>query len=417
VLALRAELGERVQISPSFLPDGRHFIFTAGTGGGLSMGVYLGSLDSPVATKLVDAPTNATYASRHLIYLLGTTLVAHPFDPETRTLSGQPVPIAEQVQANPATGTGTFSVSQNGLLVYQSGTTLGTQLVWFDRTGKRLGTVGEAGIVRDLQLAPDEAFASFTISASNLQNSNVWLFDLGRKLTKRFTFGENAYGAVWTPDGRSLIYATRHGNIRGLYRKAVSGLGTEELLLEDASEKIPVQVTSDGTSLLYEMPTGAASGELFVLPLSGQRTPRRLSDQAKSNSPARISPDRRWLAYVSDETTRREVYVTSFPDGIGKWQISSDGGDNPRWRADSRELFFTAVNKLMGVDVTTTAGGFDAGPVRALFDVRVPATQLGTRSSYAVAKDGDRFLFNTWDVSDTVTPITLVVNWPETLKK
>jgi Tol biopolymer transport system component len=417
VLQLRPGSGERVQIAPFFLPDGRHFIFTSGSGGGLSLGVFVGSLDSQEVTKLIDAPTNAVYASGHLIYLLGTSLVAQPFNPDTRVLSGQPEPIADQVLTNPATGTGAFSVSQNGTLVYQSGTVSGTQLVWFDRTGKRLDRVASPGIYRDVQLSPDEAWASVTVSGANAQSSNVWLFDLRRNLSRRFTFGDNAYGAVWTPDGKSLVYATRNGDRRGLYRKAMTGAGGDELLLEDTTEKIPIQVTTDAASLIYETPSGVASGQLYVLPLDGRRQPRRLLEQERSAIPARLSPDRRWLAYVSADTTRREVRVTSFPDGIGRWQISTDGGDNPRWRDDGKELFFTASNKVMAVDVTTRGGTFETGPVRPLFEVRVPAMQLGTRSSYAVTKDGSRFLFNTWDVTEDITPINLVVNWPETLKK
>jgi hypothetical protein len=201
-----------------------------------------------------------------------------------------------------------------------------------------------------------------------------------------------------------------------IYRKAVSGSEADELLLRDDSEKIPMQVSSDGKYLLYATPLGAAAGRLFVLPLSGEAKPWQFSTQVQDNAPAMISPDGRWLAYVSNETKRREIYVTTFPDGRGKWQVSTEGGDNPRWRADSRELFFTAANKLMSVEVAATADRFDAGPVRALFDVRVPATQLGTRSSYVPSKDGQRFLINAWDAGDTVTPIVLVVNWPELIK-
>jgi serine/threonine protein kinase/Tol biopolymer transport system component len=411
------ETGERL-IAPSFLPDGRHFLFTAGTGGGASTGVYVGSLDSTEVKRLIDAPTNAVYASGHLIFLLGTTLVAQPFDPDTRTLSGTPLPIAERVQSNPATGTGTFSVSENGILVYQTGTSSGTELVWFDRKGKRLGKIGEAAAYRDLQFAPDEKTVSVTISPPSSAKTDVWLLDPVRALSKRFTLdASGGYGAVWTPDGRHVIYASKRQEAADIYRKAVSGSEAGELLLRDDTEKIPMQVSTDGKYLLYSTPLGAAAGRLFVLPLSGEAKPWRFSEQVRNNTPAMISPDGRWLAYVSDETNRREIYVTTFPDGRGKWQISTEGGDNPRWRADSRELFFTGANKLFAVDVTATADRFDAGPVRALFDVRVPATQLGTRSSYVPTKDGQRFLFNAWDGGDTVTPIDLVVNWTELLKK
>lgn len=416
VLTPTPETGERL-IAPFFLPDGRHFLFTAGTGGGASIGVFVGSLDSKEVKRLIDAPTNAIYASGHLIFLLGTTLVAQPFDPATLVLSGTPLPIAERVQSNPSTGTGTFSASENGILVYQTGASSGTELVWFDRKGKRLGKIGEAGAYRDLQLAPDEKTVSVTISTPG-SKTDVWLLDPVRQLSKRFSLDANGgYGAVWTPDGRHLIYASRRQEAADIYQKAVSGSEAGRLLLRDDTEKIPMQVSADGKYLLYSTPLGAAAGRLFVLPLSGDAKPRTFSEQVRNNTPAMISPNGRWLAYVSDETNRREIYVTTFPDGRGKWQVSMDGGDNPRWRADSRELFFTAANKLMAVDVADTADRLEAGPPRALFDVRVPATQLGTRSSYAPTRDGQRFLFNAWDGGETVTPIDLVVNWPELLKK
>jgi eukaryotic-like serine/threonine-protein kinase len=418
VLQLRPEIGERVQIAPFFLPDGRHFLYTAGTGGALSAGVYVGSLDSRQATRVIEAPTNAMYASGHLVFLLGTTLVAQPFDPGTRTLSGAPVPIAEDVQINPATGTGAFSVSQNGVLVYQLGASAGTRLLWLDRSGKRIALVGESASYRDLQLTADEKWASATIASNAAGHTDVWLFDLGRKISKRFTFGESGgFAAVWSPDAGQIVYASRRQNTVDLFRKAASGTGAEELLLHSDTEKVPLQISADGNYLLYELPTGAAHGKLFVLPLHGDRKPFPFSTTAQSNVPAALSPDGRWLAYVSDETARREIYVTSFPSGAGKWQISNEGGENPRWRADGKELFFTGADKLWAVDVAAAGERFDSGLIRVLFDIRVPAAQLGTRANYAVSKDGQRFLFNTWDETEALAPVTVVVNWAQALKK
>jgi Tol biopolymer transport system component len=418
VTTIDASRGERAHIAPFFLPDSRHFLFTTGTGGMRSRGVSVGSLDGPATTPLLEGSTNAAYANGHMLFLRGSTLMAQPFDLERRALTGQPLPIAEDVQINPSTGTGAFSVSRNGVLAYQTGPSAGTQLVWLDRAGSRVGTLGESALYRDVQLSPDGRFASATIGSTTSADTAVWLFDLKRDLARRFTFGSgSAFAAVWSRDSQSLIYSARRGRIADLFRKSAAGTGPEETLLQDDREKTPLGISPDGRTLLYYVPTGAATGKIHVLNLTGDRKTAPVLNSPHSQIPAAISPDGKWLAYVSDETSRREVYVTSFPDGAGKWQVSTDGGDEPRWSATGTELFFNAVDKLMAVDVTTTAGAFDAGPAKALFDVRVPAPALGTRSNYGVSPDGRRFLFNTWDPRATLTPITLVVNWPQTVKK
>lgn len=417
VTTVDASRGERTHIAPFFLPDSRQFLFATGTAGMASRGVSIGSLDEPTTTPLLEGSTNAAYANGHLLFLRGSTLMAQPFDPERRTLTGQALPVAEDVQVNPSTGTGAFSVSENGVLVYQTGPAAGTQLIWFDRTGKRVGSLGESALYRDVQLSPDGRFASVTIGATTSADSAVWLIDLKRNLARRFTFGaENAFAAVWSRDSQWLVYSARRGRTADLFRKRVAGTGPEEILLQDDREKIPLGLSPDGT-LLYYVPTGAATGKLHVFNLTGDPKSTPLLNTPYSQIPASLSPDGKWLAYVSDETTRREVYVTSFPDATGRWQISTEGGEDPRWSATGKELFFVAPEKLMAVDVTTTKGAFDAGPATPLFEVRVPAPALGTRSSYGVSPDGQRFLFNTWDPRAALTPITLVVNWPQSVKK
>jgi Tol biopolymer transport system component len=277
--------------------------------------------------------------------------------------------------------------------------------------------VGSPAPYRDVALSPDGKWASITIAADTSVAGDVWLIDLARKLPRRFSFGRGGgFAAVWTPDGRRIAYSSRRESGVDLFQKGVSGTGPEELLLADATEKYPLGFSPDGRFLLYMTPTGAATGKLYVLPLSGARTPSPLSIAAGSQVPAAVSPDGKWIAYVSDESARREVYVSSFPGMVGKWQVSTEGGESPQWRADGKELFFTGLDKLMAVDVLSS-DRFDSGPVRPLFDVRTPAPALGTRSTYAVSPDGQRFLFNTWDSEIALTPLTLVVNWPASMKR
>jgi Tol biopolymer transport system component len=408
--------GERIHISPSFLPDGRHFVYSTSTVDALRGAAFVAGLDSLDRTQLFEGSTNVMYADGHLLFVRDGNLMAQRFDADARTLSGAPIPLAEGVQMNPATGTGAFSVSQNGVLVFQTGTFSGTQLVLYDRAGRVLSTPADARSYRDIQMSPDGRFACVTVSTSDM--SSVWIVDLGNGQGRPMTFSdEYALSAVWTPDGRSIVYAARRGGALDVYRRPASGNGAEELLLRNSSDKLPMGFTPDSTLLLYRVPRAAAAGELWLLPMVGDRTPRPFAKNNSSQVPAEVSPDGKWLAYVSDESTRREVYVTSFPAGIGKWLVSSNGGDNPRWRADGRELFYTSNNSLIAVNVTMDDARFETGPERALFSIYVPAAPLSTRTTYAASADGQRFLVNTWDPRAALTPITLVVNWTQTLAR
>jgi eukaryotic-like serine/threonine-protein kinase len=405
--------GERAHISPSFLPDGRHFLYTVSTLGLKDSGVFVGSLDSGQSTRVLDVPSNAQYSEGYLLFLRGSTLMAQPFDTAALKTTGDALQVAEGLQMNPTTGTGAFSVSRDGVLVYQTGSSAGTQLTMFSRAGDPLKPLGTPGDYRDVELSPDGRSASVTIVTAS--QPDVWVVDIERNLPRRVTFGEGgAEAAVWSPDGRHLVYAANRAGTKALYRKAATGGGTEELLLQDDSIKMPLGVSPDGQMLLYRIPLGAASGEIWVLPMAGERKPRRFLTGA---SAAEVSPDGKWLAYASTEDRGREVFVTSFPDNIGKWQVSTGGGENPRWRQDSRELYFSTTDKLRAVDITSSGTEIQTGAVRDLFSVRVPAASLATRSTYAVSGKGDTFLVNTWDPRTSLTPITLVVNWMQGLRK
>jgi Tol biopolymer transport system component/predicted Ser/Thr protein kinase len=410
--------GQQTHIAPHFLPDGRHFIYAVSAAGSRDPGVFVTSLDGAAPIKLLDFSTNAAYANGYLLYMREATLLAQPFDVRSLSLSGNAVPLAEGVQMNPSTGTGAFSVSDNGVLVYHTGNFGGTQLTWFDRSGKVLGTIGEPKGYRDVQLSPDGGTASMTITGPGAPG-DIWLFDTARKLLRKFTFNEVAASAVWTPDGREIVYSARRSvtpGPRDIYRKAVSGTAAAELLLQDDFDKLPLAVASDGT-VIYRIASSASAGELWLLPSTGERKPRSFEPGVRTFSAAALSPDGRWLAYAVLEARRRDVFVTAFPSRAGKWQVSTDSGDTPVWRKDGKELFFTSNNKLVAVDVTTTGTQFEAGVVRPLFATRMPAPGLGTRSTFAATPDGSRFVVNTWDANAASSPITLVVNWPEALKK
>ena len=419
VTEMTGGINEKIHILPSFLPDGRHFVYTSGTGGARAAGIFVGSLDDKKTTMLLPGASHAAYANGHLLYLRDTTLVAQPFDAGALRFSGEPIPIATDVQINTSTGTGAFSVSNSGVLVYQTGPSSGTRLLWLDRSGNVKESLGEGRWgYQDVRLSPNEKMVSVTLMDPRGQ-SDIWLFDLDRAgLPRRLTFDGASLDAVWSPDSARVVYASRRLKpTHDLFERAAAGTGAEAVVLSDDTDKYPLGFGPGGASLLYEIPTGAASGNAWLLPLSGPRTPRPIKVADDSEVPMEVSPDGRWVAYVGDASGSREVFVTSFPDGSGKWQISNGGGENPRWRRDGKELFYTAPDAFFAVDVDTTAAQFVSGAPRRQFYVRVPAPQLGTRSTYAATRDGQRFLFNMWDPAFATLPLTVVVNWPATIRR
>ena len=316
--------------------------------------MYLGSLDSDNATRLLDG-TGAQYANGYIVFLRGSTLMAQRFDPDRLALSGEAAPIAQDVQINTTTGTGAFSVSQNGVLVFQSGSSVGMRLTWMDRSGRVLGYLGDAASYADVQMSPDRKWVSATKTQVS-GRTEIWLIDVARKLPRRLTFdAAGGFDAVWAPPpAASLAYASRREKVSDLFQMSVDGRSEEQVLLRDATDKQPVGFSPDGKYLLYSVPTGAARGRLWLLPLA-DRKPREFLPGTPDQSTAEISPDGRWIAYVSiAEDASRRVYAASFPDGSGKREISPDGGETPHWRPDGKELFFTNAGKLMVVQTDTT---------------------------------------------------------------
>ncbi len=409
---------ETVHMRPFFLPDGQHFLYrpSTGPGGGPS---YVGSLDSAERKFLFNADsTNVVYSQGYLLFLREATLMAQPFDAQRLALTGDAFPIAENIRdSGTANSAGIFSLSENGVLVYQTGAAAaGNQLLWFDRAGKQTGTLGDPALYSDLELSPDEKRASFTMLDASRKGTDIWIYDLARGLRTRFTFGSgSAYTSIWSPDSSRILYnANRKGHL-DLYQKPSSGAGTEEAVLEDNLDKYPTSWSPDGRLILYRTGSGGAHTELFVLPLSGDRKPVPFLNSKFEENFGQFSPDGRWVAYRSNESGRSEVYVAPFPGPGGKWQISTTGGDRPRWRRDGGEIFYIAPdNILMAATVNGKGASFEVSSVKPLFATRVVP---GSRYQYAVAGSGQRFLINTAPEPTASAPITVVLNWTAGLKK
>ena len=415
VAATRFGAGEVMHWRPSFLPDGRHFIYRAAISGQRGP-FYVGSIDSTDSKLVLQADSsNAVYSKGHLLFMLGSTLMAQPFDLESLTTSGGPFPIADRVEMQAAVSVpnGLFSVSDSGLLAYRTGTaTAGGELVWFDRSGKRLSNVGEPGRYTDLELSPDGKRLAFAArDGSGSATSDIWIMDLERGVRSRFTSDPaDEGGARWTADGKLIAY---YVDKKGLFVKPSGSSTSERRLIDGAHGEYPDSWTPDQRALLYELNDAKTSWDIWVLPVSPQGPPHPLIQAPERQEFGRISPNGRWVAYRSTESGREEIFVVPYPESGDKVQVSSTGGKFPRWRRDGKELFYlNSNNKMMVVAVDGFGPTFKAGGEAALFDT-IP---LGANWPYDVTADGQRFLISTRAEQASSTPITVVVNWAAAVK-
>ncbi len=414
VTALDTSAGDVLHRNPFFLPDGRHFLYVAvaardgGTTGPRALSV--GSLEPGEAGRvLVERAGMAMYAQGHLLLVRENQLMAQPFDVERLALSGEARPVADQVALVGSSGSAAFTVSSAGVLAYQPSDS-GSQLVWFDRDGRQLGVLGDPAEYGDVELSPDGRRVIVSVLDSAQNTRDLWIFDIERGVRTRFTLdpGEDVSPA-WSPDGGSVLFASNRRGHFDLYRKAVDGVADEALVSADASEKYPTSWLRDGRSVLYWSFDADGAG-LSLLPIVGEHQPARILNGFANAG--RFAPDGRWLAYHSAESGQPEVYVVPFPSASSRWQVSSTGGSLPRWRADSREIFYAGRdNRLMAVAVEAPGAELMAGPPRPLFEAR----PVGPRSFYAVSPDAQRFLVNSLQGGGQ-SSITVVQNWSTALK-
>jgi serine/threonine protein kinase len=430
VTALSADSGETAHVWPSFLPDGRHFLYfvigSAATGVTDPNGVYVGSLDSRTERKLVmPGGSNAKYANGFLTFMRAGTLMAQPFDATRLTLSGEATPIAEQVFTGTAGATGAFSISETGVLVHESvpSVDVRSQLVWVDRNGKQLSVLGDQAEYLQIRLSPDGARAAVTIVDASTRTSDIWIYDIGRGLRTRFTFDPADDGwPVWSPDGSAIAFARGRLGVGRVYRKPSSGAGSEQLMQpSDRETEAPTSWSPDGRWLASLSPSAQTRMDIRMMPVSGDSKPFAFMQTAFDEGYADFSPDGRWVAYSSAESGLSQVYVAPFPGPGGKWQVSAAGGRIPRWRRDGKEIFFGGLDgKAMSAAVNGSGTAFEVGKVEVLFDLNTrPTAILGAAvSPFDAAADGQRFLVNrTIAQTPESASLTLVVNWPSLLKK
>jgi eukaryotic-like serine/threonine-protein kinase len=412
--------GDSWHRSPSFLPDGQHFLYRAL---GTSPGILIGSLNSAPATRLTAADTNAVYAPPgYVLFTRATTLLAQPFDASTRQLTGEPQRIAEDVATDLVNGLSAFSVSANDVLAFRrGGIRAGAfQLAWFDRGGTQLGSVGPPAPYRGVSLSPDGK--QVAMHRHDGQGGDVWLFDLARGAMPRFTFepAQDNASPVWSPDGQRVAYASMRDGKWGIYQKAANSSGAEELLVQADSVLVPTSWAPDGRSLLYEVVGTQNRNDLMLLSLTSPRSTSALLQTPFNESLGQVSRDGKWFTYQSNESGQSEVYVDAFPAGGAKLQISTDGGTAPRWRADGREILYTRSStegwKMMAAALAPDGSGMRAEPPRALFDFDgLNVNHATPYYAFDLTADGQRILLGIPNAEEVATVIDLVLNWPAAL--
>ena len=408
---------------PVFLPDGDHFLCWAGNPTSTTQeanGVYLGSLEEKEMRFLVQADSDGLYCPQgYLLFLRDRSLMAQPFDVGGRKTTGEAFPVAEEV-ANPQSfRLGCFSASRDGSLVYQTGENGRMQAVWLNSTGGDAGSVGDLAFILAIRLSPDGQRVAEAIQEGQTKNVDIWLLDLARGVKTRFTFDPSPdMNPVWSPDGSRVAFSSNQKTHFDIYAKSATGAGDKEALLVSDADKYTTDWSRDGRYIAYTQldSRGKTQADIFVLPLTGERKPYAFLQTEFAEGNAVFSPDGRWMAYQSNESGKGEVYVTSFPQAGGKWQVSQGGGAVPRWRHDGAGLYYRMPDgKLMEASIASKGTALEVGT-----PLQVSKIQLGEfgPNQWVVepSSKNDRFLVLRPEKTAS-TPLTLVTHWPEGIKR
>jgi Tol biopolymer transport system component/tRNA A-37 threonylcarbamoyl transferase component Bud32 len=415
------EKGENSNRWPEFLPSNRALLFVAGTAAAnwINSRVVVRSAATGEQRNLIQGATHPHYAlSGHLVYAQGVSLVAVPFDPQRLAVTGTGVPVVQGVLQSPISGAAQYSFSSTGSLVYVPGSVQSAQsrLVWVRRDGTEQLLGAPAHAYFNPRVSPNGREVAVTVTDKEAQ---IWLYDLLRETLTRLTFVGNVNNApVWTPDGKRIAFNS-NSNTKGtlnIFWQLADGSGGIEQLTTSEFIQAPVSFSRDGQLLCFLEINPATGFDIWILQVRDHKAQPFLRTPFNESAP-QLSPDGRWLAYISTESGRYEIYVQPYPGPGGKWQISTEGGTEPVWNPNGRELFYRSGSKMMAVDILTQPS-FVAGRPRMLFEGPYLPTPL-TNPNYDVSPDGQRFLMLKPSESAEAAPtqINVVLNWFEELKR
>jgi Tol biopolymer transport system component len=405
---------------PQFFPDGRHLLFWAGAGTGPTQ-LKIATLDSGDVVTVGPGDANAAYAAGYVFFKTGNTLVAQPFDARALRKTGDPLPIVMPISTDAGSSFASFSVSATGTIVYTQGTARPLVLTWFDRQravreAGTAGTLGEPGQYTNVTLSPDGRRLAVSLTAGSPANRDVWILDGASGKPSRVT-ADPAVDAtpIWSPAGTQIAFSSQRAGPYQIYVKdtASASASDETVLLKADAASIATDWSRDGRFIAYTRTAPATGLDLWVLPLSGDRQPFPVLQTPAVEDNAAFSPDGRWIAYQSNASGRDEVYVRSFPPAGGEVLVSRNGGTQPRWRGDGRELFFLAADGSVMAAAVSSGTTFTANEPRTI----LPASMtLVIRHAYAVSPDGQRILRPVLDQRNP-SVLTVVPNWPSTIGK
>ena len=393
---------------PVFLPDGKNFLYLRASHGlaGRDEGnaIWIGNLDSNDTTRLMQSGSDVAFTQGHLLYVRDGFLMAQPFDTSALELSDDAFAIDENVGFLANFFKGAFAVSGNGILVFQQGFGVESQLIRMASNGDELGEIGEVDRYQQIRLSPDEKKLAVTVFDSGSGTADLWLYDISRQAKSRLTFDEsNDTSPVWSPDGKRILFQSGRTGAGDLYVRQAGGGSAAELLYSGDRIDSPEDWSRDGAYIAFNR--GAGANDLWILPLESDGEAFPLIESDFDVGYARFSPDGRWLGYVSNESGRYELYVTRFPSGEGKWQLSIDGADwLVGWRQDGGELYYLDLEGDMYSVEVTLGDDLVAGIPRELFSTRADR-------SWDVTPDGTEFVIGKPINDSSNLTTTLIVNW------
>ena len=403
---LRKETSHR---HPRFLPDGRRFLYLAWNADPQAKSALMvGSLDGDEDRMIMPAEFNVAYASGYLLFVREGTLMAQPFDPRRLRFTGEAMSIADGVRTLGGASVAVFSVSQDNVLAFlPGGDERVSELVWVNPKGEPTGRLGDLAQYAYPHFSPDGTRLVVEITDPRTETSDLWIYDTSSGLRTRFTFDMSAdESAVWSPDGTAIVFSSARAGHRDLYLKALSGTEPEKLLFASQKDKRATDWSADGRYILF-----ACEGDIWVLPLFGDRQPYPYLQGKNAEGEARFSPDGHWVVYQSDESSGSMIYVTAFPDPGRKWQVSKGLGFLPSWPRKSSNIIYISVDAVLtAVEVHAEESSFVVGAARSLFSV------WGATGG-CLTPDVQRGILVLPTVENEARYLTLILNWKAAMRR